>query len=139
MVDNLDAAGMDQAIGKSPSCPIRNPAAQLETASAGTHFDWLGGKPRVGLEQLAGPCEGSSCVPMGRSPRPPARQQTSNAGVAASAVELAHKKTHRESCPEPEQGKRQQLPTGVALNPSCDSELHSVNLIPSITPENRAE
>jgi hypothetical protein len=59
--------------------------------------------------------------------------------MAARAVEFAREESNGEPGTEPEQSARQQLSTGVALNPSCDSELHSVNLIPSITPENRAK
>jgi len=139
VVDDLDAAGVDQTIGEGSRRAIRDPAAQLEAAAARTHLDRLGGKRGIGLERFAGPREGGRGDRARCRPAPLAGQQAADAGMAARAVEFAHEESNGEPGTEPEQGARQQLSTGVALNPPCDSELHSVNLIPSITPENRAE
>jgi len=92
----------------------------------------------MSLKRLARPRHRSGSCRVMRSPAP-AAQEATDPGVAASAVKLTHEETDGEPGTEAEQSARQQLSTGVALNPSCDSELHSVNLIPSNTPENRAE
>ena len=67
-----------------------------------------------------------------------AAQETSYPAVTTGTVHLAEHETGGQAGSQAKQRTGQHLTAGIALNPSCDRELHSVNLIPLHTSENRA-